>query len=694
MSMDKRLLSALAVFAFIAAGCGGGSKSVPATPVGASNGGAQSASSTFAYDAEFVGKSQLLRPATFGRLALDVALRMQDAKGLAAYAASVNDPRSPNYRQFLTPSQIADRFSATRADSDAAAAYFQAQGLKVAGWKQRLLLHVEGTQAQLERAFDTKFGVYRNGSEQFLAPMAAPHVPGNVPLAGSPNIVVRTKRYDLASLGRAGTGSQGGGYSPQQIAAAFDYNGAYAAGFTGSGITVGIIGTGPVSTQTSTRLGDLDAYKRLYGVSGASTVSVVSPSSTQTAINSANGFASPPPVTASCTASGYPGISPSYSPTAGCNPEDSETQIDTEQVGGLARDAAIEYYLAYNPNDGCVDAGGNPIIGQPCPAGAGIPLQGILLYDEELQTAIDRDSADVLSLSLGGAEFANVGGTSPPAEFTADGKGVDPTEFAMLAAEGTAVFVASGDMGAEACQTSFLSAPSLNNLCTSYPATDPHVVAVGGVTTPLNSAGNFVGPVTAWGIQTGAGADGGTGGGVSAYFPLPSFQQGVPGVQTSFRNVPDLSLEGDPVTGVAAIFDADSSLGGFAASPLAYGGTSVAAPEMAAMWALVLQACKATPSCAKAGGSKPYRLGNPNPLFYKVYQSAAYPNTFLDVTYGNNAQLPYCQKFTDPVNCPSPAPSPAATGYDPGYSAGVGYDQVTGIGVPFARSLIRAVVGI
>ncbi len=698
MSAAKRSSFSLAVLAFAATACGG-SKSLPSAPVGASNGGSAPASSPFVYDSAFVAKSQLVRPATFGRLGIDVALRMRDAKGLAAYATAVNAPSSPSYRQFLTPAQIADRFSATQADSDAATAYFEARGLNVAGWKQRLLLHVDGTQAQLENAFDTKFGVFKNGSEVFLAPLTAPHVPAGIPVLGSPDIVVRSKRYDPASLVHVGTGTSGGGYAPQQIAAAFDYDGAYGAGFTGSGITVGIIGTGPVSTQTATRLGDLEAFKTLYGVRGSSTLSVVSAGSSDPVVNGASGFASPPPVTAPCNTSGVPGVPASESPTANCNPEDGEAQLDTEQAGALARDSSIEFYLAYNPNDGCVEGNGNPVQASPCPAGAGFPLQGLGEADEELQTAIDHDSADVLSLSYAGAEFGQVappGGTSPPSEFTADGSGLDPTEFAMLAAEGIAVFVASGDSGAQECQASFYSEPVLDSTCVSYPATDPNVVAVGGVTTPLDAGGNFVGPVTAWGLQT-SGGIGGTGGGISSYFLLPAFQQGVPGVQTSKRNVPDLSLEADPGTGVGLIANADASLGGFARSPSPIGGTSVAAPEAAAMWALVLQACKATPSCAKAGGPKPYRLGDPNPLFYKIYQSAAYPNTFLDVTYGNNAQLPYCQKIapgSDPVNCPSPAPSPAPTGLDPGYSAGVGYDQLTGIGVPFARSLIRAVVGI
>jgi hypothetical protein len=100
------------------------------------------------------------------------------------------------------------------------------------------------------------------------------------------------------------------------------------------------------------------------------------------------------------------------------------------------------------------------------------------------------------------------------------------------------------------------------------------------------------------------------------------------------------------------------------------------------MWALVLQACKQTASCATASGPVPYRLGNPNAYFYKIYANAStYATTFYDVMYGSNNT--YCVPYATP--CPSPT--------DPGYTAGQGYDLVTGIGVPYARALIKAVVG-
>ncbi len=697
----RRLVALVASTAFALAGCGGGARSAAPIPASVTTATGPAGSTAFAYDRATVAAAHFVARAAFARATFDVALRMRDVAGLAAYASSVSDPHSGNYRRYLGPTELADRFAATPHDRDAVVAYFRSFGLTVAGWKQRVSVRVSGDQASLERAFRTQFGTYRNATQTFLAPMTPPSLPANVPALGSTDIVhgviVRYTAHYAATGGGAG-GGRLTGYSPQQLAAAFDFTGAYRDGYTGSGITVGIIGTGPIATQTAGRLGDLEAYKAFYGVKGASAISVISATPSEPVVNGASGFASPPPVTGPCTTGS------SVSPTATCNPEDGETQIDTEQVGGLALDSPIEYYLSYNSNDGC------GVQGTPCPAptatNAGTPAQGLFEADEELQTAIDHNSSDILSLSYGGPELGNAGSPSPPYAFTpgtgtVGPTGLDPTLFAMLAAEGIAVFVSSGDAGAQGCARPAIPGAQ-DQQCVSYPATDPSVVSVGGVTTPLDGAGRIVGPVTTWGVQTGSG---GTGGGVSAYFPQPAFQH-VPGVVGTTRNQPDLSLEADPNTGVGTIVNADPALGGMARAPAGSGGTSVAAPEMAAMWALVLQACKATASCATAGGAKPYRLGNPNPLLYAIYgKPDAYKATFLDVTFGNNAQRPHCGAAPQPSDCPTPNPAATATpvgtptatpvpALDPGFSAGVGYDDVTGLGVPFARALIRAVVGV
>jgi kumamolisin len=678
------------VLALAAAGCAGhgGSRALPSAQ--APPAAPQVNAGSFGYDAAFVQSSQYLGPAKFGRLAFDVAVRWRNPQGLAAYAQAASDPSSALYRRFLAPQEIADRFLATQADYDAAAAYLRGNGIDVGTWRQRMVLHVSGTQAQLERAFGTTFGVYRNGSETFVAPATRPQLPAGVPIVGSVDIVKRTQRY-AHSFVRASGGLSNGrmtGYAPQQIAAAFDFTGAYGAGFTGAGITVGVIGTGPVQVSGGGRIGDAEAYKTLYRVNGASSVTLVA-SPDENIQNGASGFTTPPPVTPPCNVSSDPSASPSVSPAAGCNPEDYEAQIDTEQVAALARDANVQFFLAYNPNDGCPGI----VTGNPCPAGTGHAYQGLLENEQELQTAIDANTADVLSLSYGGPEpaFVGVPGNSPPYAFDSNGGGLDPGIFAALAAEGIAVFVSSGDAGANECRRGYPA--QADSLCVSYPATDPSVVAVGGVTTPLDGAGRLIGPLTAWGLQT-SGGFGGTGGGVSRYFGLPAFQQGVAGVTgTDRRNIPDLALEGDAETGVAVLAYADRSFGG--AQLGSFGGTSVAAPEMAAMWALVLQACKQTSSCGNGPSAHPYRLGNPNPLFYRIAKNAAqYAATFYDVTYGNNAQVLYCQGegAADPANCPTTAPSPPTLA--PGYNAGIGYDLDTGLGVPFARNLIRAIVGV
>ena len=69
--------------------------------------------------------------------------------------------------------------------------------------------------------------------------------------------------------------------------------------------------------------------------------------------------------------------------------------------------------------------------------------------------------------------------------------------------------------------------------------------------------------------------------------------------------------------------------------------------------------------------------------------AALYPATFLDIVDGNNGVTPCAVNPAQVGPCPNPSPSP-----DPGFNAGVGYDLTTGIGVPFARHLIKSVVGV
>jgi subtilase family serine protease len=106
-----------------------------------------------------------------------------------------------------------------------------------------------------------------------------------------------------------------------------------------------------------------------------------------------------------------------------------------------------------------------------------------------------------------------------------------------------------------------------------YPAASPYVTAVGG-TSLTRAAGTARGwSETAWS---------GAGSGCSADDPQPSWQTSNPLIASACarRAVADVSADADPNTGVA-VYDTDNARGW-----LVFGGTSVASPITAAVYAL------------------------------------------------------------------------------------------------------------
>jgi subtilase family serine protease len=664
------------------------------------------------------GKNQLqgamlAGPAYVSHMQVSVMVKPQNAQGLVAYAEQASDPSSPLYRHFLTPQQIANQFGASQQDYQKAASYFAQNGLKVAGWPQRLALSVSGSQAAMERAFGTSFGVYVKDGQQFVAPAGTPHFSQAEPVAGVQNLVGirRLHTYLITLPPRSGSGSNG--YSPQQLREAFDFTGAYSKGYTGAGVTVGIIGTGPINVGNRSNLcddKDLDALKSTFNTNAATVCEVdvtgidvlaglsAGPSPIPTAVPStpnplatpnpngtpgtslfpyANAFSTPPPVTSNCTQS-----------LPACNPEDGEAQLDTQQVATLAPGATVDFYLAYNQD--CTNvyfpnqcATPPPAPATPVPSGTYVqPLLGLPESDTEIEEAIAQNKADVISISYGIGEPQNVG-----AAYDANGVGYQTEEMAALAAEGVAVFVSSGDSGSAECLSGG-AAGYLAEKCVSYPAGDPNVTSVGGVNAPINEFGQLTNNITAWGTTTQLGAAG-SGGGVSTIFAAPSWQKSAIGA--TMRTQPDVAMIGDPNTGVAIY--ANSGLTGSSTVPsglFPIGGTSVAAPEMAAMWAVVLDACKNTSVCGNGPSGHSYRLGNAAPYFYSIYAAKnltgasgfsphlPYAQVFYDVVYGSNAMVNPVSSTATPV---------------PGEIAGPGYDQTTGVGVPFAGHLIQAITG-
>jgi subtilase family serine protease len=239
-----------------------------------------------------------------------------------------------------------------------------------------------------------------------------------------------------------------------------------------------------------------------------------------------------------------------------------------------------------------------------------------------------------VSLSYGSTEqFYDFSGTG--ALMTAE-----DTDLKSLQTGGAYMFVASGDTGAYPSDSEFLEAFSLT---VAFPASDNHVIAVGGTSATSVSPTSIVrNRELGWG---------GSGGGVSEKFALPTWQVGFPGlVSTSLRNVPDVALDSDPSDGYAIVFTPPAMSQGI----FIVGGTSAAAPTWAGIMALVDQKRKLLSKVP---------LSN---VGVDLYAASKVAGNFLDITQG-------CNGF---------------------YCAKAGYDAVTGVGVPDANNLVLFLAGL
>jgi kumamolisin len=294
------------------------------------------------------------------------------------------------------------------------------------------------------------------------------------------------------------------------------------------------------------------------------------------------------------TAVGVDGAS--NKPTGSTSGPDTEVMLDIEVVGAIARQANIAAYFSPNTDQGFADA--------------------IL--------AAVHDTArkpQIISISWGG----------PESTYTAQATSVFEAAFTDAASVGVTVFVAAGDNGSS-------DGVSGSEAHVDYPASSPQVVGCGG--THVNVASGAISSEVVWDDLPSGGA---TGGGISATFPVPTWQSsaGVPpsansGGKTG-RGVPDVSGDADPETGYQVRVDGDD---------IVVGGTSAVAPLYAGLAALAV---------AQVGGP----LGFINPHLYPLGDVA-----FRDITSGNNGA----------------------------YDAGVGWDPCTGLGSPKAAALIAALV--
>jgi subtilase family serine protease len=612
----------------------------------------------------WANESRRVSPAhvTGGTVSARVYLAGRDPAGLSAYATAVSTPGDALYGHYLSPAEVKARFGPSVGEISAVTAWLTHEGLTVTKVDDRVAgyVAVRGSVQAASQAFGVTFGTFRGPDRKAdRAPEQDATVPASVAgyvLAVSGLDTAAHYMRPLDTLPPPGPNywiappcssfygefiafnepSAYGlyqpwtncGYTPSQIRGAYHTSDS---GMTGKGQTVAIVDAYASPTMQS----DANEYARITGDRP------FKPGQYTQQLASTFTYTAPD----ECDAQGWYG----------------EETLDVESVHGQAPDANVVFVGAAS----CLDSD---------------------LFDA-LSLIVDNRLASIVSNSWG-EPFDTASGEYPAWD----------SLFEAGAAEGIGFFFSSGDSGYESPDEDGGS----DMLQVDWPTSSPWVTSVGGTSLAIGpfdnyefetSWGTLLDPLASSGTSwqyTPPGLypdyyDGSSGGGVSTYFPQPSYQAGVvplslatavpEGTATGpMRVVPDVSALADPSTGFLVgqtTLQPNGSTYAFSLSRI--GGTSVACPTFAGIQADAQQA---------AG----HPLGFANPAIYQRYGTDAFHDV-TDHPFGIAHLAEVRNNYTDPYTKTGPLVTYLRTlGIDGEGAAALpaveGYDDSTGVGSP------------
>ncbi len=507
-----------------------------------------------------------------------VAMVPRNASALAAYAVAVTTPGSPLYRHYLTVAQFARRFGASTSAITKVRAALAARGVRVGGvTTNRLALEVT-VAAGSRKASARPLALYRD-SDSLAMPLMD---------AGVDRLVQAVIGSDAPAPNASVTVDPGLVFDPTRTGRTRVVLRPRAARTAGPQPCAAA-----QADAASTGAHTADEIASAYGLSGYYAAGDEGRGVTIAVYELEPFSAADIAAYQACYGTATSVATVDVDGGAGSGAGSGEAAMDVEDLIGLAPQASIKVYE-----------------GPPTGSGA---------YDTYSRIVGD-DAAEVISTSWGLCDALK--GSVPVS--------AENTLFEEAAVQGQSFLASSGDDGSDDCGDGVRSVDD--------PASQPWVTAVGA--TSLQASGDVV-----WNDPLGAG-----GGGVSSVWGRPEYQDAVARPQpvvtcgssgVACREVPDISVDGDPLTGYAAYYEG---------SWRAVGGTSVSAPTVAALAALA----DASPAC---GG---HSIGFLNPGLYRA-AADAYGADFHDVTSGSNA--------FDSVA---------------GFPARPGYDMASGLGTPTA----------
>jgi subtilase family serine protease len=506
----------------------------------------------------------------------------QQQKDLDRLLNDIQNLKSLQYHQWLTPEQYAGRFGLSQGDLDKITAWLQGAGFQVLTVSRgRDAVTFSGTASQVEQVFQAPIHLYRVNGEVHFANSAALLLPkdlasvvagihGLTDFAPKPprrRVIRRLKKADTSANSNPQlVDPQGDTFLvPDDFAAIYDITGLYSSGNTGAGMKIAVVGGSDIS------MSDIEGFRSAFNLPFNDPVKVLA-----------------------------------QTPNPGMNSAMDEADLDLEWAGAMAPDAKVYYVFASDP-------------------------MIAMFY------AIDQDLAPILSTSLGVCEWHLI--SNDFALFHSYSQKAAAEGITWVSSSGDA-----GAAGCENQNGPWLAATT--RMSVDMPASLPEVTGVGGTefnegtgtyysSKPGPSGGTAMGyiPELAWsdegiivqniglfGSLQEEGMFSASGGGASIWWPKPSWQAG-PGVpQDGARDVPDVAFNASGFHDPYVV----STGGNF----VEVGGTSAATPLFAGILAIINQYLVASKVQAQPG------LGNINPMLYYLGQN--YASVYHDVTQGSN----------------------------------------------------------
>ena len=553
---------------------------------------------------------------TMGQMTLVLARHPDREQAFEQLLTDQQDPSSPQYHHWLTPSQIGERFGLSDAELDNVR-YWLAPGRNFIGFT--------GSAGDVSRAFASDVNYYSVKGERKFSIASAPRLPGAVSslvksVRGLSTTDERPQHQmrPVSSASPLVTNGSDHYVAPADFSVIYDVPSTY----TGKGVKIGLVGRARVDTA------DLVNFRQKTATTFANPTVIVP---------TAFGGVDPGPALTA------PPSNPSLAGDQG------EATLDVLRSGSTAQGASILL-----------------VVSTAYPAGD-------IGADAEYLIQTEPVPVQVMSISFGACEGAD--GASGVQFWDSLFQQAAGEGISVFVSSGD-----SGASGCDANFQPPPAAPkpnSPNYICSSSYATcvggtefndaniDDYWSGTNG--TGFGSALSYI-PEGAWNepLSNDQPIVAASGGGVSAFISTPTWQtgKGVPAARAG-RYTPDIAFSASGHDGyfacmAAAGGDCVGSQFGF----IIFSGTSASAPGMAGIAALLDQKLK--------GGQ-----GNLNPKLYPMVTTA--PTAFHDVTLASSG-VTSCKVATPSMCNNSIAGTAGITGGQAGYLIGAGYDEVTGLG--------------